>query len=151
MSTSQTKANAVTIHVASVYVNFRVEAGTGWQDYEDEKEVVEFTARTSEDLDKALAGWIRGLVQVEFDDDDNAAIVNMSDSELVDWFEEIGCAYSIHRQEYTLDDHPKRLQDAIRRALANDLIGGAISAENRILALENCLAELRGRPNQGAQ
>jgi hypothetical protein len=43
MSTTEIKEKTVTIYVASVYVNFRVEAGTGWQDYEDEKEVVELS------------------------------------------------------------------------------------------------------------
>src|SRR5262249_43184920 len=47
------------------------------------------------------------------------------------------------RYEEVVDDTPGKLQEAIREKLDDLLLGGTLSKENKIIALQNCLNELK--------
>jgi hypothetical protein len=127
----------------------------GWQ--EGQVELVQLTARTPEALIKKVANWIKQPDKdtPTWDECGNHAPVERGDPDIeteplpdetlveyyFNWYEQ---EFSLERFECIVEDDPKILETAIRDARADDLIGGAISKENRIVALRRCLAGLSG-------
>jgi hypothetical protein len=136
--------------------------------------------RTQEERDAKVAKWIRGResdeigditrhvnesrVEEEVDESEYSAwseedweerlTQEISDSALLEDFEPGNSwnqDYEFEGWDREVEDDPKRLIVAIQEALADNEIGGTLSKDNRVLALQKCLNEVAAEEGRREQ
>jgi hypothetical protein len=140
-----------------------------WSGNSDRDEIDTVSARTPEELMRELADWVRdrhyhydlddltreySLERLQHQYKDKSQVPedelgkDIPDNEegnkwlVAAEFHGEDCEYGYRCFESAVKDDPEELERVIRGALRDDLVGGALSKESRIRALQRCLKEV---------
>lgn len=128
---------ATTIYTATIYHDVTHE-----HDLRDPAWVESTTlkARTHDELNRQIVEWVVWWLRDEYEEDD--AAVAADPVKAADVFFQGSNGWQLEKGTREIADTPDALIEAIREALTDLTVGGTLSRETKVMALQRCLVEV---------